>query len=147
MKIVQWFYRIRLWCLMFGFGHLLRLAGLINSSFGLRLSQTDFSFLMTSKEGSPSRYFVCKNGSLETGATPVQKEFSLVWRDNASGGKAMMDMMFGKPKTLYNALVSGVLTLEGEGARVAWFLETVNRLNRVFRPKKKAKQAAAPKTI
>lgn len=147
MKITQWFYTMRLWLLVFGFGHLLRFAGLINSRFGLRLSQTDFSFLMTSKEGNVSRYFVCKNGKLRTGTTPVQKEFSLVWRDNSSGGKAMMDLLFGKPKALYNALINGVLTLEGEGARVAWFLETINRLNRVFRPKKKAKPAGLPKTV
>jgi hypothetical protein len=39
-------------------------------------------------------------------------------------------------KALYNAVIKGVLTLEGEGKYVSLFMETMNYLNRMFTKKK-----------
>jgi len=66
-------------------------------------------------------------------------DFSLIWHDNQSGGKVMMDMILGKRKALYNAVIKGVLILEGEGKYVSLFMESMNQLNKMFNPKKKAK--------
>jgi len=143
MGIKRLFYRIRLSLLMYGFARIIWLAGIINRDFGARLAQTDFSFIMSSMEDGPARYFQCAGGKLKSSRCPMPKDFGLIWRDNQSGGRAMMDMLFGKPKALYHAVANGVLLLEGEGKSVAWFMETVNRLNRVFRPGKKRKAAGS----
>lgn len=137
--IKKLFYRMRLALLMYGFAWVIRVAGTINREFGARLAQTDFSFIMGSKEDDTARYFQCAGGRLRSGRRPMSKEFGLIWKDNRSGGRAMMDMLLGKPKALYNAVINGVLLLEGDARSIAWFMETVNQLNKVFRPKKRSK--------
>ncbi|MFZ5563782.1 MAG: hypothetical protein ACOZBW_06980 [Thermodesulfobacteriota bacterium] len=139
------FYRIRLALLMYGFAWVLRVAGIINREFSARLAETDFSFIMGSKEDATARYFRCAGGRLRSSRRPLPKEFGLIWKDNRSGGRAMMDMLFGRPKALYHAVVNGVLLLEGDARSIAWFMETANRLNRVFRPKKEKKGADSGK--
>lgn len=135
--IRKWFYRFRLALLMHGFAWVIRVAGMINREFSARLTETDFVFIMGSKEDDTARYFQCANGRLRSGRRPIPRDFGLIWKDNQAGGRAMMDMLMGKPKALYRAVVNGVLLLEGDAKSIAWFMETVNRLNRVFRPKKK----------
>jgi len=44
----------------------------------------------------------------------------------------MTDIVLGKRKALYNAVIKGILTLEGEGKYVSLFMETMNHLNRMF---------------
>ena len=135
--IKKWFYRVRLALLMAGFAWVIRVAGMINREFSARLAETDFTFIMGAKEGAPARYFQCVNGRLRSGRRPIPRDFGLIWKDNQAGGRAMVDMLLSRPKALYRAVVNGVLLLEGDAKSIAWFMETVNRLNRVFRPKKK----------
>ncbi|MDY6903561.1 MAG: hypothetical protein SWH61_02640 [Thermodesulfobacteriota bacterium] len=133
------FFRVRLSLLMYGFMRVIWFAKVINKDFRRQLAETPFSFRMAAKSGRPVRYFQGIDGKLRTSRQPMAPmagEFGLIWRDSQAGGRAMLDMLMGKPKALYNAVTEGVLLLEGDGRMVAWFLQTVNQLNRVFRPKK-----------
>lgn len=141
MLIKRIYYRIRLWWLMYGFAWLIWFAGMINRDFRNRLTETPFTFRMATRDEGPARYFQCIDGKLRSGRKPMAPmagEFGLIWRDSQAGGQAMLDMLTGKPKALYNAVVDGVLLLEGDGRMVAWFLQTVTQLNRVFRSRKRS---------
>jgi hypothetical protein len=122
---------------MYGFVWVLRVAGFINKDFRARLTQNDYSFIMGSKEDDAVRYFQFIGGKLRSGPSRMPTDFALIWRDNQSGGRAMIDMILGKRKALYNAVINGVLILEGEGKYVSLFMETMNQLNWLFRPKKR----------
>ena len=140
------FYRMRLSLLMYGFAWVIWFAGFINKEFRSRLAETPFAFKMGVKDEGPVRYFQCVDGRLRSSRKPMEPmdgAFGLIWRDSQAGGQAMLDMLMGKPKALYNAVVAGVLLLEGDGKMVAWFLQTVTQLNRVFRSKKKRSDAKA----
>jgi hypothetical protein len=139
MDIKIFFYRIRLSLLMYGFVWVLRAAGVISSDFHARLTQNDYSFIMGSREDDTVRYFQFISGKLRSCRNRMPGDFALIWRDNQSGGKVMIDMILGKRKALYNAVINGVLQLEGEGKYISLFMETMNQLNRLFGPKKKVK--------
>jgi hypothetical protein len=121
---------------MYGFAWVLRVAGFINKDFHARLTLNDYSFIMGSKEDDAVRYFQFIGGKLRSGHSRIPTDFALMWRDNQSGGRVMIDMILGKRKALYNAVINGVLMLEGEGKYVSLFMETMNQLNQLFRPKK-----------
>jgi len=139
MNIKKNFYRIRLATLMYGFAWLLRIVGLISRDFRMQLAKNDYAFIMRSKEDNTLRCFQFSRGNIRSSRKQMTTDFSLIWRDNQSGGKVMIDMILGKRKALYNAVIKGVLILEGEGKYVSLFMETMNHLNRMFNPKKKAK--------
>ena len=141
MGIKNIFYKTRLSLLMFGFAWLIRVVGIINRDFHARLAQNDYSFIMGSKEDKTARYFQFNGGNLRSGCSRIPVDFALIWQDNQSGGRVMIDIALGKRKMLYNAVIKGILTLEGEGKYVSLFMETMNLLNRVFRPKKETKDA------
>lgn len=124
---------------MYGFAWLLRMAGLISRDFRTQLAKNDYAFIMRSKEDNTSRCFQFSRGNLRSSRKQMATDFSLIWHDNQSGGKVMMDMILGKRKALYNAVIKGVLILEGEGKYVSLFMESMNQLNKMFNPKKKAK--------
>lgn len=139
MDIKKIIYRIRLSLLMYGFAWVLRMAGLINKDFHMRLAKNDYAFIMGSKEDDTARYFQFIGGNLRSSRSRIPTDFALIWRDNQSGGKVMIDMILGKRKTLYNAVIKGVLTLEGEGKYVSLFMDSMNQLKRMFNPSKNAK--------
>ena len=122
---------------MYGFAWVLRVAGFINKDFHARLTQDDYSFIMGSKEDDAVRYFQFISGKLRSGPSRMPTDFALIWRDNQSGCRIMIEMILGKRKALYNAVINGLLMLEGEGKYVSLFMETMNQLNRLFRPKKR----------
>lgn len=136
MGINKYFYKTRLSLLMYGFAWLIRAAGIINRDFHARLSQNDYSFIMGSREDDTARYFQFINGNLHSGRSRIPVDFALIWQDNQSGGRVMTDIVLGKRKALYNAVIKGVLILEGEGKYVSLFMETMNYLNRMFTKKK-----------
>jgi hypothetical protein len=154
LEINTVFDRTRLFFLMYGFGRVIWFAGIIDGDFRNRLKETPFTFLMKAADGGPVRYFQCIDGRLRTSRRPISlpadapalEPFGLVWRDSKSGGQAMFAMLLGKPQALYQAVADGVLMLEGEGRMVFWFLKTVSKLNRVFRPKKKRGEKKEPET-
>jgi len=121
---------------MYGFAWLIRAAGIINRDFHTRLSRNDYSFIMGSREDDTVRYFQFINGKLHSGRSRIPVDFALIWQDNQSGGRAMTDIVLGKRKALYNAVIKGVLIMEGEGKYVSLFMETMNHLNRMFTKKK-----------
>ena len=135
-------YRLRLRHLMYGYARLLQFAGLIDYSFKQRLSEKPFSFVMTSRENTTARYFVCQDGRLRSSTQPGPVDFKLIWRDNRTGGKIMLDMLRGKPKALYNAVSNGDLQLEGDAQTIGWYMQTNGRLERVFKKKKKKRPDA-----
>ncbi len=130
-------YRLRLRHLMYGYARLLQFAGFIDYSFKQRLAERPFSFVMTSRDNNTARYFFCVNGKLRTSTQPGPTDFKLIWKNNETGGKIMLDMMRGKPKALYNAVLNGDLQLEGDAQTISWYMKTSGRLERVFRTKKK----------
>ena len=135
------FYKIRLSLLMYGLAWLIRIAAIVNKEFRAKLSQNDISFIMSSREGNLARYYRIKKGRLQTGRGRPATDFALIWQDNRSGGKVMQDMVSGKGKALYKAVMNGVLALEGEGAAVTVFMDIMNQLNHLFGPRKKAKDS------
>lgn len=144
MGIKNVLYQGRLDLLMYGLGRVIWLAGILDEDFRDRLRETPFTFQMKAADGGPVRYFLCVDGKLRTSRRPIPlpdgspefDPFALVWKDSRSGGQAMSDMLMGKSKALNQAVSDGVLMLEGEGRMVFWFLKTINKLNRVYRPKK-----------
>ena len=145
MGIKNIFYKTRLSLLMYGFAWLIRLVGIINRDFHAQLSKNDYSFIMGSREDDTARYFRFIGGNLRSGRSRIPVDFALIWKDNQSGGRVMTDIVLGKRKALYNAVIKGILTLEGEGKYVSLFMETMNHLNRMF-AKKKTKGAGCDKT-
>lgn len=139
MDIKRVFYRVRLSLLMYGFAWVLRVAGIISGDFHTRLTQNDYAFTMSSKEDDTIRYFQFIGGKLRSCRSRKLGDFALIWRDSQSGGRVMIDMILGKRKALYNAVISDVLLFEGEGKYVSMFMETMNQLNRLLGPKKKTK--------
>jgi hypothetical protein len=129
---------------MYGFAWLLRVASIINRDFHEQLSRNDYSFIMGSREDDTLRYFQFIGGKLRSCSRRLPADFTLIWKDNRSGGNVMIDMISGKRKALYHAVVNGVLLLEGEGKYVSLFMETMHQLNRMFRSKKKQKVSNKP---
>ena len=129
-------YRLRFRHLMYGYGRLLQLGAFVDHSFSRRLSERPFSFVMTSRENTTARYFFCNNGTLRSTVQSGRTDFKLIWRDNRTGGRVMLEMLRGKPKALYNAILNGDLLLEGDARTISWYMETNGRLERIFRPKK-----------
>jgi hypothetical protein len=124
---------------MYGFAWVIRIAGFANKDFRALLSRDDYSFIMSSQDVEITRQFKFIHGKLYSRSGSISSDFALIWRDNQSGGKVMMDILLGKRKALYKAVINGVLKLEGEGKYVSIFMETMNQLNRMFGPKKKTK--------
>jgi hypothetical protein len=122
---------------MYGYARLLQFAGVIDYSFRQRLAEKPFSFVMTSRDNTTSRYFSCTDGKLRSSTQPLPADFKLIWKDNRTGGKIMLDMLLGKPKALYNAVLNGDLLLEGDAQTISWYMKTSGRLEKVFRAKKK----------
>lgn len=139
MDIKKVFYRLRLSFLMYGFVWLLRITGIISRNFQERLTQNDYSFTMSSKENDTVRFFQFIGGKLRSSRRRAPSDFALIWQDNQSGGRVMIDMILGKRKALYHAVINGILTLEGEGKYVSLFMETMNQLNLIYGLKKKTK--------
>jgi hypothetical protein len=100
---------------------------------------------MGSREDDTARYFRFIGGNLRSGRSRIPVDFTLIWQNNQSGGRVMTDIVLGKRKALYNTVIKGILTLEGEGKYVSLFMETMNHLNRMF-AKKKTKGAGCDKT-
>lgn len=138
-------HRLRLRHLMYGYARLLQFAGLIDYSFKQKLTEKPFSFVMTSRDNTTARYFFCVDGKLCSSTQPRPTDFKLIWRDNRTGGKTMLDMMRGKPKALYNAVLNGDLQLEGDAQTISWYMKTSGQLERVFRTKKKRPPATTDK--
>jgi hypothetical protein len=126
---------------MYGFAWVLRVAGIINRDFHALLIKDDYAFTMGSKEGDTVRYFQFIGGKMRSCHSRMPGDFALIWLNNQSGGRVMINMILGKRKALYNAVINGVLLLEGEGKYISLFMETMNQLNRLFGPKKKAKDS------
>lgn len=139
MDIKKVFYRLRLSLLMYGFVWVLRITGIISRDFRDQLAQNDYSFTMSSKENDTARFFQFVGGNLRSSRKRKPADFALIWKDSQSGGKVMIDMILGKRKALYHAVINGILTLEGEGKYVSLFMETMNQLNRIYGLKKKTK--------
>ena len=121
----------------------MQLAALMDYSFNRRLSERAFSFVMTSRENTTARYFFCRNGRLRSTVQPGPTDFKLIWRDNRTGGRVMLDMLRGKSRALYNAVVNGDLQLEGDARTIGWYMETNGRLERVFRAQKESRDRGA----
>ncbi|MFP4040233.1 MAG: hypothetical protein ACLFS7_06795 [Desulfosudaceae bacterium] len=136
----SFFYRSRLSLLMLGYARLMWLAALINRPFRQRLAEKDFSFLMRSQEDTVSRLFVCRDGRLRSSRKPGQAVFKLIWRDDQTGARVMTDMLRGKPRALYQAVVNGDLLLEGDARTISWYMGTTGRLEKVFRRSGKKKK-------
>ncbi len=138
MDIKKVFYRLRLSFLMYGFVWVLRITGIISRGFHNQLAQNDYSFTMSSKENDTARFFQFIGGKIRSGRKRKPADFALIWKDNQSGGNVMIDMVLGKRKALYHAVINGILTLEGEGKYVSLFMEAMNQLNRIYGLKKKS---------
>jgi hypothetical protein len=134
-------YHLRLRHLMYGYARLLQFAGLIDYSFRQRLAEKPFTFVMTSRDNTTARYFSCTDGKLRSSVQSMPVDFKLIWKDNQTGGKIMLDMLLGKPKALYKAVLNGDLLLEGDAQTIGWYMKTSGRLEKVFRSKKKKKEA------
>lgn len=137
MPIKRIFFRTRLAFLMYGFACMMRLAVLISKDFRAHLATHDYSFIMGSPEEDTYRYFQFIRGRVQSVRGRRPSDFSLIWRDNRSGGKVMIDLAAGKRKALNRAVMHGLLTLEGEGKYISLLIETMNRLNRLFRHERK----------
>ena len=145
--IKPWLYRRRLSLLMRGYAWLMKIAAMIDASFGQRLAEKDFSFVMRSTEETVQRRFVCQNGRLRSSGKPGEAVFKLIWRDDRTGGRVMTEMLRGRPKALYQAVSNGDLLLEGDAQTISWYLTTTGQLEKVFRrsgkqKKRKVKDAA-----
>ena len=138
MDVKRIFYRIRLSLLMYGFASLLQAAAVISRNFRSLLAKNDYSFNMGSKEDDTARHFQFIGGIPCSGRGRMPADFSLIWRDNQSGGSVMMAMISGKRNALHNAVMNGLLTLEGEAKHVASLIESMKQLNLLFGLKKKA---------
>lgn len=141
MDIKKVFYRLRLSLMMYGFVWVLRITGIISRDFHNQLSQNDYSFNMSSKENDTARFFQFVEGKIRSGRQRIPADFALIWRDNQSGGNVMIDMVLGKRKVLYHAVINGILTLEGEGKYVSLFMEAMNQMNRIYSLRKKTKSS------
>ncbi len=137
--IKQWFYRRRLALLMQGYAWLMWFAAWINGPFCQRLAEKNFSFQMRSQEDTVNRLFVCKNGQLRSSRKPGEADFKLIWRDDRTGGRVMLEMLRGRPRALYQAVSKGDLLLEGDAQTISWYLTTTGRLEKVFRRSGKQK--------
>lgn len=139
MDIKKVFYRLRLFLMMYGFVWVLRITRLISRDFRNQLAQNDYSFTMSSKENDTVRFFQFIGGKLRSSRKRKPTDFALIWKNNQCGGNVMIDMVMGKRKALYHAVINGILTLEGEGKYVSLFMEAMNQLNRIYGLKKKNK--------
>lgn len=141
MDIKKMFYKLRLSFMMYGFVWALRITRIISRDFHKQLAQNDYSFIMSSKENDTARFFQFVGGEIRSNRHRIPADFALIWRDNQSGGNVMTDIVLGKRKALYHAVINGTLTLEGEGKYVSLFMEAMNQLSRIYGLKKKTKSA------
>ena len=130
----------RFYLMLYAFYRLIRFTATIDAPFADRLAERDFSFVMSSKEGKAERYYQVRGGKLTSRTTYQPTDFGLIWLDEKTGYRVMMDMVKGKRNALKNAVIKGELLLEGEAALVGHFLEIINHLARVYRKKKKQKK-------
>jgi len=129
------------WAMQYGFYRLMWFTGYIKPEFRQRLSEKNFTMQMKTSTGYEGRYFTFLDGNLLSSMKNADEaDFCLVWENPKTGRTLMSQLMIGKPKVLLNAVMDGSLKLTGEAALVAWFLETMNQLSRIYSRKRQKKK-------
>lgn len=117
--------------LLYGFHILLRFTAWRRVSFREHLKGKDFSMLIRTADGRRARRYVFSGGEISSSkGNGTAADFSLVWKDAATGYRAMISM---KPKALMHAIGDGSLKLEGDAGRVTAFLSIYKELIACYR--------------
>ena len=119
----------------YGFYWLIRFSSIKSPEFRQRLAEQDFSFEMKVKDTGVRRFFSVTGGKVRSSLFGGEPQFSLVWSTAADGNKVMADIMTAKPKALMKAVMASQLLLEGDASQVGRFLETLNKMNKLYRKK------------
>jgi hypothetical protein len=120
--------------ILFGLYALMRFTALRDAAFRSRIAEKDFSFTIRTDDGSRARTYACRGGRLSSRrGTAPDAEFSLIWKDAATGFRYLSAM---KPSALVKAITAGDLKLAGEASAVSRFLETFKLMMAVYRPGK-----------
>lgn len=126
--------------LMFGLYSIMRFSTVWSPEFRARIAERDAFFAMTAGDSTQKRYFRFKNGTVRSTIFPKREpDFTLIWRTTVEGNRVMRDMVAGKRKALFFAVVEKKLGLAGDAGQIQFFLETINRLAKLYRKKKPKK--------
>ncbi|MEW5737250.1 MAG: hypothetical protein AB1921_20570 [Thermodesulfobacteriota bacterium] len=127
--------------LMLGMYGVMRFSTYWSPDFRARIAERDAYFAMTAGDSVQKRYFRFKNGKVSSSLRPRHEvDFTLIWRTAAEGNRVMRDMVAGKPKALFFAVVEKKLGLSGDAGHIQHFLETINRMAKLYRKKKPKKE-------
>lgn len=108
--------------LLYGFYILLRYTSWRYEAFRSNLLARDFTMMIRTADGKRARHFGARSGTISSGRGVIPgSDFSLVWKDAASGYRYMSSM---RPKALMRAIGDGSLSLEGDAESVTHFLAT-----------------------
>jgi len=117
--------------LLYGFYLLLRFTSWKHDTFKNRLGEQDFSMTIRTADGKRARHYVTRGGVLSSARGILSgSDFSLVWKDAASGYRYMSAM---KPKALMRAIGDGSLSLEGDAEKVTHFLAAFKLMLECYR--------------
>jgi hypothetical protein len=117
--------------LLYGFYILLRFTSWKFTSFRNHISKLDFSMVIRTADGKRARRYSSMGGTISSsrGSNPAP-DFSLLWKDAASGYRSMRTM---KPGALMKAVQDGSLKLEGDAGKLTRFLETFKAMLKCYR--------------
>jgi hypothetical protein len=117
--------------LLYGFDFLLRFSSWKYESFSNHINDFDFSMVIRTADGKRTRRYSSTGGKISSGkgSGPVP-DFSLVWKDAASGYRSMIKM---KPGALMKAVQDGTLKLEGDAGKLTRFLATFKAMLECYR--------------
>lgn len=119
--------------LLYGFYLLLRYTSWKYDAFKNHLGKQDFFMTIRTADCTRSRHYIARGGMLSSGRGMMPgSDFSLVWKDAASGFRYMSAM---KPKALMRAIGDGSLSLEGDAEKVTHFLATFKLMLECYRKK------------
>ncbi|MBP7582948.1 MAG: hypothetical protein KBA61_02865 [Spirochaetes bacterium] len=122
--------------LLYGFYLLLRYTSRKHPSFAEALRERDFSMAIRTADGKRSRQYLFRGGKISSGKNILPStDFSLVWKDAASGYRYMRAM---KPKALMRAVGDGSLSLAGDAETVTHFLRIFKLMIECYRGKRRS---------
>lgn len=121
--------------LLTGYYVLLKFSALRYGAFSKRLAEKDFTLLIKDKDNKVARNFIFKDGRVTSSSRPGPDfDFSLVWSSVPLGLKVMVEMGMGNVEAMQKAAIKGDLKLAGDASVVGWYLETNNRLIKLYMP-------------
>lgn len=124
---------MKLSILMYGFYWLFKFAPFLSPDFKEQLKKKNLTLIMKSKDEKRARTFNFEDGHVRSKrGQSTEADSFLIWSSVKEGADIMAQIAIGKPKVIASAVANQKLLLEGDAGGITWFMETLNKMGKIY---------------